>query len=281
AVFIHGASLDAQTVERARSEGCRVFAEFATLNGKYGDYVAHHPEAHPLDEAGRPVEPATWFLGACPTDPGFRAYRMQALRDLLRELPSLDGVWMDYLHWHAQFKDPYPIFEKTCFNNSCLTSFQEASGVTVPDGPIEERSEWIFMHAARQWEDWRVSVLADWAREIHQIVKAHNPQALVGNYQVAWKDDDLASVRRRCLGLDFTELAPFVDVFSPMIYHGRSGKTPAYVKEYVDYFGEPFDLQRDAFPGCGRSSRLTTNHVSNRRTLLEFSPTVAVVGVRG
>ncbi|MBI92849.1 MAG: hypothetical protein CME05_06490, partial [Gemmatimonadaceae bacterium] len=43
AVFIHGASLDAQTVERARS-GCRVFAEFATLNGKYGDYVAHHPE---------------------------------------------------------------------------------------------------------------------------------------------------------------------------------------------------------------------------------------------
>ncbi len=139
----------------------------------------------------------------------------------------------------------------------------------------------IFMHAARQWEDWRVSVLADWAREIHQIVKAHNPQALVGNYQVAWKDDDLASVRRRCLGLDFNELTPFVDAFSPMLYHGRSGKTPAYVKEYVDYFGERFDLQRDAFPGCGRSSRLTTNHVSNRRNLLEFSPTVAVVGVRG
>lgn len=88
-------------------------------------------------------------------------------------------------------------------------------------------------------------------------------------------------MRRRCLGLDFNELTPFVDVFSPMLYHGRSGKTPAYVKEYVDYFGERFDLQRDAFPGCGRSSRLTTNHVSNRRNLLEFSPTVAVVGVRG
>ncbi|MBT3345145.1 MAG: hypothetical protein HN712_05865 [Gemmatimonadetes bacterium] len=248
AVFIHGASLDQATVERARAEGCLVFAEFATLNGGYGDYVATHPEAHPIDDAGKPVEPATWFMGACPTDAGFRAYRLQALRDLLTQLPSIDGVWMDYLHWHAQFEDPYPIFAKTCFNSSCLTAFQRWSGVTVPDGEVKERSEWIFMHAARQWEDWRVSVLADWARQIHEIVKEHNPQALVGNYQVAWKDEDLAGVRRRCLGLDFTALAPYVDVYSPMIYHGRSGKTPEYIAEYVDYFGEQYNLPADGFP---------------------------------
>ncbi|MBT7593547.1 MAG: hypothetical protein HN559_01510 [Gemmatimonadetes bacterium] len=248
AVFIHGASLDTQTVERARAEGCLVFAEFAPLNGQYGDYVARHPEAHPVDDMGKEVEPATWFLGACPTDPGFRAFRMQALRDLLAELPSLDGVWMDYLHWHAQFEDPYPIFVKTCFNESCRATFQQHSGITLPEGTIEEQSSWIFMHAAREWEDWRVSVLADWAREIHQIVKQHNPQALVGNYQVAWKDEDLAGVRRRCLGLDFSALSPYVDVFSPMIYHGRSGKTPEYVREYVDYFAAHFDLPADGFP---------------------------------
>jgi hypothetical protein len=248
AVFIHGASLDTETVTRARDEGCQVFAEFATLNGQYGDYVAKHPEAHPIDDQGEPVPPATWFLGACPTDPGFREYRMQALRDLLAELPSLDGVWMDYLHWHAQFEDPYPIFVKTCFNPSCLAAFQSWSGITVPGETVAERSKWIFMNAAREWENWRVHVILDWARQIHQIVKAHNPDALVGNYQVAWKDEDLGGVRRRCLGLDIAAMAPYVDVYSPMIYHGRSGKTPEYVRDYVAYFSDHFAIKRGGLP---------------------------------
>ena len=45
-------------------------------------------------------------MGVCPTHAGFRAYRMQELRDLLIRF-ELDGVWMDYVHWHAQFEDPY------------------------------------------------------------------------------------------------------------------------------------------------------------------------------
>jgi hypothetical protein len=251
AVFIHSGDLDEATVSRARDEGCLVFAEFATLNGQHDDYVARHPEAHPIDDQGKPVSPATWFLGACPTDPGFRASRMQALRELVTSV-DVDGVWMDYLHWHAQFEDPYPIFVKTCFSESCLTAFQEHTGVRVPEGPVAERSKWIFMNAAHQWEDWRVSVLVDWARQIHGIVKQHRPQALVGNFQVAWKDEDLGGVRRRCLGLDFRALAPYVDVFSPMIYHGRSGKPAKYVREYVEYFSEQYEVATEP----GRFPRL-------------------------
>ena len=251
AVFVHADGLDTATVERARAEGCLVFAEFATLNGKYGDYVASHPEAHPIDDQGQPVPPATWFLGACPTDPGFRAFRMQALRRLVTSV-DVDGVWMDYLHWHAQFEDPYPIFVKTCFNGSCVAAFEAHTGLRVEGATTAERSRWVFMNAARQWEDWRVSVLVDWAREIRQIVKEHRPQALVGNYQVAWKDEDLGGVRRRCLGLDFRALAPQVDVFSPMIYHGRSGKSPEYVRQYIEYFSETYDVHTEP----GRFPRL-------------------------
>ena len=59
AVFVSSGDIDSQTIERIRAEGCRVFAEFATLNGDYGDYVAEHPEAHPIDETGQPVARAT------------------------------------------------------------------------------------------------------------------------------------------------------------------------------------------------------------------------------
>lgn len=242
AVFIHGASIDQATFDRAKAEGCKVFAEFATLNGKYGDYVEKHPDAHPMDDSGNPAPPATWFMGVCPTHQGFRDYRMRELREMLERLP-LDGVWMDYLHWHAQFEDPYPVFIKTCFNSSCISAFEARSGLKVQGDTVPDRAKWIFLNAARQWEDWRVSVVVDWAREFREIVKEVRPDALVGAYHCAWKDEDLGGVRRRCLGLDFEALKPYVDVFSPMVYHGRSGKPPEYVKEFVAYFGEKFDMQ--------------------------------------
>ena len=235
AVFIHSGGIDPATIQRARDEGCRVFAEFATLNG--GNYVKDHPEAHPIDASGNPVPKATWFMGACPTDPGFRSYRMGELRKFLAR-SDVDGVWMDYLHWHAQFEDPYPLFFKTCFNESCLQAFQQQSGISVQGATIAEKAEWIFMNAPREWEDWRVSVLVDWARQFDEIIAEIRPGALLGNYQCAWKDEDFWGARRRCLGLDFTALAEYVDVFSPMPYHGRSGMPPEYVREYVEYFSQ-------------------------------------------
>jgi hypothetical protein len=242
AVFVRSGAIDEALVRRARAEGAMVFAEFATLNGGYGDYVKKHPDAHPVDDEGNPARKATWFMGVCPTHKPFREARMTALRELLTK-HDLDGVWMDYLHWHAQFEDPYPQFIKTCFNDSCLAGFEAHAGVTVQGRTAAEKSKWIFANAARQWEDWRVSVLVDWAREIRAITKSIRPDALVGNFQAAWKDEDLAGVRRRALGLDFAELSKHVDVFSPMIYHGRSGKPVGYVREYVEYFGQRLPIE--------------------------------------
>ncbi len=236
AVFIRSLELDEATVERARAEGCKVYAEFATLNGRYGDYVQQHPDAHPIDDSGRPAPPATWFMGVCPTHDGFRQFRMDALRKLLTRF-ELDGIWMDYTHWHAQFEDPYPLLLKTCFSDSCLRAFEAWAKLTVAGDTPAHKARWIFHHAAKPWEDWRVHVIVEWAKEIRAITKAIRPQALIGIYHTAWKDEDLSGVRRRCLGLDFDALAPHVDIFSPMIYHGRSGKPLDYVKEFVDYLG--------------------------------------------
>lgn len=244
AVFTSGASIDDALFERAKAEGCYVFAEYATLNGGYGDYVTKHPDAHPVDDQGNPAAKATWFMGVCPTHAGFRAYRMEALRELLSKF-ELDGVWMDYIHWHAQFEDPYPVFIKTCFCDSCLSTFQSDTGVTVEGGDVLEKSKWIFENVAKAWEDWRVSIVLDWTKEIRSIVKEIRPEALVGAFHCAWKDADLGGVRRRCLGLDFEAMAPYVDVFSPMVYHGRSGKTPEYVRDFVTWMGDALPIQTE------------------------------------
>jgi hypothetical protein len=245
AIFVRSQSLTPEAVARARAEGCRVYAEYATLNGNYGDWVAKHPDAHPIDDSGKPAPKATWFMGVCPTNKGFREFRMNGLREMVRTL-DVDGVWMDYLHWHAQFEDSYPVLLKTCFNDSCLAAFEAWSGLKVEGDTVPRKAAWVFKNAAKAWEDWRVSVLVDWAREFREIVKSVRPKALVGNFQAAWKDDDFWGARRRCLGLDFEPLAKHVDVFSPMPYHGVSGMPPEYVADYVEWFGRRLPIQTEA-----------------------------------
>src|SRR5688572_24698239 len=90
AIFLHHGSINVAMMERAKSEGLKVFAEFATLNGK--QYVDQHPEAWAIDNNGNKAKPATWFMGVCPTEPGFRQYRINELRALLRKF-DLDGIW--------------------------------------------------------------------------------------------------------------------------------------------------------------------------------------------
>ncbi|OGG43271.1 MAG: hypothetical protein A3F84_12875 [Candidatus Handelsmanbacteria bacterium RIFCSPLOWO2_12_FULL_64_10] len=247
AIFVHYGSITEDLIARAKAEGCQVYAEFATLNGK--GWVEQHPDAHPINEKGERAPAATWFMGACPTNQAFRESRMQALRDLLTKY-DIAGVWMDYLHWHAQFEDPYPVFQKTCFNASCLDAFQKATGIAPRGETTEEKAKDILGHHAKAWEDWRCSVIVDWATDIRGIVKSLRPNALLGNYQAPWRDDELGNVRRRCLGLDLDRLAKVVDVFSPMVYHGRCGMPPEWVRDYVEWFSRRVEVQTapDRFP---------------------------------
>lgn len=245
AVFTGGAYIDSALVTRARAEGARVYAEFPTLNG--GGYVETHSEAWPIDRYGERSPKADWFMGVCPTEPGFRKHRMQTLRELLRT-HELDGVWMDYVHWHAQFESADPILPETCFCDNCRTAFQAATGVDVPDGTIPEQAGWILTHAEREWRDWRCSVVTGWAVDMKEIIRRESPGALLGLFHCPWTDEDHDGARRRILGLDFQRLAAVVDVFSPMVYHGRMGREPEWVREYTEWFCRELGLDGHAGP---------------------------------
>lgn len=82
-----------------------------------------------------------------------------------------------------------------------LSAFERATGIAVQGKAIEEKAKFILDHHAKAWEDWRCSVITDWATEIRGIVRSIRPNALVGNYQAPWRDDELGNVRRRCLGV--------------------------------------------------------------------------------
>jgi hypothetical protein len=245
AIFVHSGSISGEMMEQARAEGLRVFAEFPTLNGK--NYVDSHPEAWPLNEQGEKAEAASWFMGVCPTEPGFRAYRKQLLRELLQQY-NLDGVWLDYVHWHAQFEEPEPILPETCFCDHCLGAFSNHTGISLPEGPTETKAQFILENQEESWRDWRCKVILDWVTEMKAIVNELRPDALLGLYHCPWNDQEFDGARRRILGLDYDLLRKEVDVFSPMVYHGRMGREPEWVKENLEWFSERAGIENTGSP---------------------------------
>jgi hypothetical protein len=233
AIFLHDNSITAELMSRAKKEGVKVFAEFATLNGK--GYVEDHPEAWAIDNKGDKVKPATWFMGVCPTEPGFRKYRTDALHELLNKY-EVSGVWMDYLHWHAQFEDPEPILPETCFCDRCITAFEEYKSISVAGSNTATKAEFILQHHDTAWRNWRCTIVASWVKEFKQILNKQKPGALLGIYHCPWHDDDFNSARRRILGLDYAMLYKHADVFSPMVYHKRMGRSPEWVKQNIEWF---------------------------------------------
>jgi hypothetical protein len=245
AIFVGSYSLSPELMARAKGEGAAVYVEFPTLNGK--GYVEKHPEAWPIDEKGKPSPQATWFLGVCPTEPGFRSHRMRELRAVLAKY-DVAGVWLDYFHWHAQFEGPRPILPETCFSKTCLDAFTTASGITLPEGSTEDKARWILSKHDKAWRDWRCSVLTDWVREARKVIAETRPAATLGVYHCPWTDEEFGGARRRILGLDLKALAREVDAFSPMVYHGRMGRRPEWVGEYVAWTSKSLGLEAGRRP---------------------------------
>ena len=244
-IFVHSGSINQDIIKRAKSEGSKVYAEFATLNGK--NYVEKHPEAWAINEKGDKVEAASWFMGVCPTEPGFRQYRYDQLRDLLLKF-DLDGIWMDYVHWHAQFEDPEPILPETCFCDHCIEKFSEHSKIKIPIAPTSEKASFILNNHDKKWRDWRCKVIFDWTYEIKAIIKGIKPNALLGLYHCPWTDGDFDGARRRILGLDYDMLKETIDVFSPMVYHGRMSKEPEWVEENIKWFSNRLNVGSSPYP---------------------------------
>ncbi|MEW5974992.1 MAG: hypothetical protein AB1898_04190 [Acidobacteriota bacterium] len=251
AVFVHAGSLTEALIARARSEGARVFAEFPTLNGKewlmgregsQNSVVEEHAEAWPIDSEGKRSPMQSWFMGICPTNEAFMSHRLEELKQLVTSR-QIDGVWLDYLHWHAQFEDPKPGLPETCFNDSCISQFQRDARIELKGTTAEERAKEILSRHQLHWRDWRCRTLMDFARRCREVIWEHAPHLLVGCYHCGWRDDEFQGARRKILGLDVGMMADVFDVLSPMLYHGRSSQSPGWVERNVKWWSHQLGLR--------------------------------------
>lgn len=235
AVFVRSGSLTPEFVERSRKEHVKIFVEFPVLNGK--EYLVQHPEAWPITDKGERAVPADWFMGICPTDSGFKADRLNALTDILTAY-NVDGIFLDYFHWHAQFETPDPILPETCFCERCVGLFEKYGSVSVPPGKTAMRAQWILQNSEPVWRRWRVAVLTNWAIEAKALIKSFNADLLMGTYHCGWFPADHDSALYRNLGIELPALASVADVLSPMLFHQMKARPVSWVGDYMNWLAK-------------------------------------------
>jgi hypothetical protein len=235
AIFVRSYSLDQALHETARTQNTRIYVEFPTLLGR--NYVEENPGAWPIDETGERSPPADWFMGVCPTDPDFKQFRERQLRTLM-DTYQVDGIFLDYVHWHAQFETADPILPETCFCDRCIATFADHSGTDIPAGQTAARAGWILEHADPEWRAWRSHVLNGWVASMADIVREMQPEALVGIFYCSWYPEDHGGALYRTLGIDVEAFADRADVLAPMMFHRMKDRPTTWVSEYTEWLGD-------------------------------------------
>ena len=118
----------------------------------------------------------------------------------------------------------------------------------IPEGTTAEKATWILQNREEEWRDWRCQVIYDWSVQMRKIVDELKPGALLGIYHCPWDDAEFDGARRRILGLDYNLLRDVFDVFSPMVYHARMGREPAWVEENILWFCKRLKIKSGVFP---------------------------------
>jgi hypothetical protein len=236
AVFMNSRRVTAETVAALKQQGARVFAEFNTMH--VASFLEDHPDAAPIGTEGQVSSPPHGWQGICPSHEGYRQYRMDEFRRLLRDY-EIDGVWLDYHHSHASWERAEPAMPDTCFCERCVQKFAQETKTALPDVSTPKLARLLLGELKETWVQWRCDLFTDWVREFRSILDETRPGALLGTYHCPWSDTDFDGALRDKLAIDLKAQAAYIDVFSIMPYHARFGHAddPAWISRQVTWLG--------------------------------------------
>ena len=99
----------------------------------------------------------------CPSNPKNRAFELEAVRDLLKRYPKLEGIHLDYIRLKS--KD-------TCYCAGCRARFTQATGLKPAAWPADARSG----HLAEAYRTWRRGQITQFVAEVRRAIRKIDPK---------------------------------------------------------------------------------------------------------
>ena len=220
AVWFHG--FEAAAFDACHKHGLAPCVEFKTFRADFN----RRPDLIPTGVDGRPIRYGPLVQGVCLSQADFLAETEANLVAGLRQFQPA-GIWLDYLTYAGWFETPDPDLQESCFCPDCVAEFCEATGLDATT-PAQILSQY-----AGQWADHKCVRIAQFARHYADLIRAHLPHCLVGAYMCPWLPHEYDGALRRIFAQDYALLAPAIDVFTPLIYAQKSGRSPDWGRDFL------------------------------------------------
>jgi hypothetical protein len=231
ALWFHG--FDPLAFEACQKHQIAPCVEFKTFRA---DFNAR-PELVPIGLNGKPIRYEKLVQGVCLSQHDFLDEIEAELLEGLRAYQPV-GIWLDYLTYTGWFETPIPDLQESCFCPACITEFCEATGLdaTIPSEILQNHS-----HA---WERHKCERIAGFAVRYTALIHAQLPDCIIGAYMCPWTPGEFEGALTRIFAQDYALLAPSIDVFTPLIYVQKSGKSNRWGREFLEKMGSFVPTER-------------------------------------
>lgn len=221
ACWFHG--FDPAAFAACERHGIAACVEFKTFRADFGA----SPELIPIGVDGQPIRYGRLVQGVCLSNSAFLEQIEAALTAGLREYRPA-GIWLDYLTYGGWFEVPDPDLQESCFCPECIAEFCAATGIDAAS-PRE-----ILARHAAAWTRHKCERIAAFAARYAGMIRERHPECIIGAYMCPWYPDEFDGALSRIFAQDYALLAPAIDVFTPLIYAEKSGRTAAWGRQFLD-----------------------------------------------
>lgn len=215
-------AFDPTAFEASQKHGIAPCVEFPTFRADF----AAHPELIPIGVDGRPIRCGELVQGVCLSKSDFFQEIEESLVDGLGAFQPA-GIWLDYLTYAGWFETPNPDLQESCFCPDCVAEFCEATGIDAT------RPERILQAYTEQWTRHKCERIAGFAARYARLIRSRQPQCVIGAYMCPWTPAEYDGALARIFAQDYDLLAPAVDVFTPLIYVRKSGRSLEWGRHFL------------------------------------------------
>jgi hypothetical protein len=196
--------------------------EFKTFRADFQKY----PELIPIGADGKPIRYGRLVQGICLSQ---KDYLTEIDEQLLTGLKIYKprGIWLDYLTYTGWFETSEPDLQESCFCRDCIADFCNSA---VADATAPEE---ILTSYSKEWENYKCRKIADLALHYSRLIKARMPDCIVGAYMCPWTPDEFNGALTRIFAQNYEWLAEAIDVYTPLIYCSKSGRSPDWGRRWL------------------------------------------------
>ncbi len=202
------------------------------------ELLAAEPEYYAITNKGEHAND-DWVKFVCPSRKDYRKQKIESIKSLVLKFEP-DGISIDFIRHFVFWETIYPdralsSIDNTCFDESCLSHFQEETNWVIPTTlkTEMEKANWITENCFDKWVEWKCGLITSMVEEITNEVREIEPDILINVHLVPWRDNDFNGAIRKIAGQDFKQLAPIVDYLSPMTYAHMVKQQPEWVNSVV------------------------------------------------